>query len=192
MMRLTLGRPRQPRAVRWVLAITVLIVLVPRAAVAAGSETWPLILVSASGRQHEVEIREVPCEPVAGCTGYIFFGQGLSLRKASVVRPGERVRLVGFGQDKKSNVVVTPITCPSKVTTIVARIAQTNTAGGKGAFIPLSPDGRWTVKLKPGFYALSSSVYHSVQPGSLYLHAGLLGIFVSPSRRHGLAVIPRC
>ena len=77
---------------RVLLASAVLYLVGPVAAIAASETDVSLTLVSRSGRQQEVAVREIECGPQAGCEGYVFWGPGIGLKRAGVVRPGERVR----------------------------------------------------------------------------------------------------
>ena len=184
---------------RLLLASAVLYLVGPVAAIAASETGVSLTLVSRSGRQQEVAVREIECGPQAGCEGYVFRGPGIGLKRAGVVRPGERVRFTGIEDARAVSILVyrLPNDCSGRPLSDyrVARIGRKN-VGGSFRFIQLSPDGRWTASLKPGFYSLSSSVEVelSTPAGGSYLHAGLLGIQVSSTKRLGTTSIPipRC
>ena len=110
----------------------------------------------------------------------MFWGPGIGLRRAGVVRPGERLRFTGIEDARTVRILVyrIPNDCSGKPLGDyrVARIGRKN-VGGPFRFIQLSPDGRWTASLKPGFCSLSSSVEVelSTPAGGSYLSAGLFG-----------------
>jgi hypothetical protein len=153
-----------------------------------------LTLVTASGRQREVAVSEIPCGPNSGCSGSVLYVPGTAPMRASVVRPGERLRIPGIGQDPFANLSVAPIpkSCSSKTPSFaVARVARTD-IGGHGKFIPLASTGEWTADLAPGFYALSTDVRFPKRTGGSTLHNGLFAILVSDTHPRGTAPIPRC
>jgi len=110
------------------------------AAIAASETDVSLTLVSRCGRQQEVAVREIECGPQAGCEGYVFWGPGIGLKRAGVVRPGERVRFTGIEDARAVSILVyrIPNDCSGRPLSDyrVARIGRKN-VGGSFRFIQL-------------------------------------------------------
>ena len=153
-----------------------------------------LILVTGSGRQREAAISESECGPNQGCAGIVVLVPGKPPRSASVVRLGERVRVLGMGADAGANLTVSRIATPCSTqtpSTPVARVARED-IGGVGKFMPLSPIGAWTADLETGLYAISTDVRLPKRTGGSTLHNGLFAILVSDTHPRGNARVPRC